>query len=47
MQHAPDAMKVRYSDILFLGESHQRTEPLDGRVVMETMPDFEHQYEIF
>lgn len=37
MQHTADKLKVTYSGILSLGESHQRIELFDGECIMSAI----------
>ena len=41
---APGGLKVRYQDILALGETNRRIELFDGECIMPAMPTSQHQY---
>lgn len=43
MSHIAEELKVTYSDILTLGESHQRIELFDGECIMTAMPNTDLQ----
>jgi Uma2 family endonuclease len=43
MPQIADNLKIRYTDILSLGESNRRMELFEGEFIMSAMPSLEHQ----